>query len=125
MVSGCYDAAADEDPSGDVFLFQVAGPRSLDLTEAATGETLRDIPPGNEYGVCPTITGPQHRMDCRTIVIAPMPLRQEQTEGIATNDCVPRALHGKAHDLLLRVSPPASALFLLSALALSRCRYLR
>jgi glycine cleavage system aminomethyltransferase T len=40
--SGEYDVKG-EDLTGKVFLFQVAGPRSLEILEAATGEDLRDI----------------------------------------------------------------------------------
>lgn len=39
---GGYDAAG-EDLTGKVFLYQVAGPRSLEALEAATGECLHDI----------------------------------------------------------------------------------
>ncbi|RYH14968.1 MAG: aminomethyl transferase family protein, partial [Alcaligenaceae bacterium] len=42
VASGRYDVRA-EDLSGQTFLFQVAGPRSLEVLEAATGESLRDI----------------------------------------------------------------------------------
>lgn len=42
VASGRYDVRG-EDLSGKVFLFQVAGPRSLEVMEAATGESLRDI----------------------------------------------------------------------------------
>ena len=40
--SGRHDVRL-EDLSGKTFLFQVAGPRSLQVLEAATGESLRDI----------------------------------------------------------------------------------
>lgn len=40
--SGRYDVEG-EDLSGQRFLFQIAGPRSLEVLERATGETLRDI----------------------------------------------------------------------------------
>ncbi len=42
VVSGRYDAKG-EDLSGQTFLFQVAGPRSLQVVEAAIGEPLRDL----------------------------------------------------------------------------------
>ena len=42
VASARYDVRG-EDLSGKVFLFQVAGPRSLEVMEAATGESLRDI----------------------------------------------------------------------------------
>ncbi len=42
LQKGNYDAVG-EDPTGKVFLFQVAGPRSLEVLEAATGEDLHDI----------------------------------------------------------------------------------
>lgn len=42
VASGRYDARV-EDMSGKTFLFQVAGPKSLEVLEAATGESLRDI----------------------------------------------------------------------------------
>ncbi|OJX67999.1 MAG: hypothetical protein BGO95_06520 [Micrococcales bacterium 73-13] len=40
--SGAYDAVG-ENVTGQVFLFQVAGPRSLEILERATGEDLHDI----------------------------------------------------------------------------------
>jgi glycine cleavage system aminomethyltransferase T len=40
--SGGYDVRI-EDITGQTFLFQIAGPRSLEIVEAATGESLRDI----------------------------------------------------------------------------------
>jgi glycine cleavage system aminomethyltransferase T len=40
--SGQYDVKI-EDITGETFLFQIAGPRSLEILEAATGESLRDI----------------------------------------------------------------------------------
>ena len=40
--SGAYDVVG-EDLSGEVFLFQLGGPRSLEVLEAATGESLRDL----------------------------------------------------------------------------------
>lgn len=40
--SGKYDAAG-EDITGTVFLYQVAGPRSLEILEKACGESLHDI----------------------------------------------------------------------------------
>lgn len=42
VASGRYDVTG-EDLSGKIFLFQVAGPQSLAVLEAATGERLRDI----------------------------------------------------------------------------------
>lgn len=42
LEEGGYDAAA-EDVTGKVFLFQLAGPRSLEVLEAATAEDLHDI----------------------------------------------------------------------------------
>jgi glycine cleavage system aminomethyltransferase T len=42
LQKGKYDAAG-EDLTGRVFLFQVAGPRSLEILEAATGDDLHDI----------------------------------------------------------------------------------
>lgn len=40
---GDYDAVG-EDLSGQVFLYQVGGPRSLEIIERATGEDLHDLP---------------------------------------------------------------------------------
>jgi len=42
LMKGGYDAVG-EDLTGKVFLFQIAGPRSLEILEKATGEDLRDI----------------------------------------------------------------------------------
>ena len=42
LMSGKYDAAG-EDLTGKVFLFQIGGPRSLEVLEAVTGECLHDI----------------------------------------------------------------------------------
>jgi vanillate/3-O-methylgallate O-demethylase len=42
VASGRHDVEGT-DMTGSHFLFQVAGPRSLDVLEAATGESLRDI----------------------------------------------------------------------------------
>ncbi|WP_426781035.1 hypothetical protein [Pseudomonas syringae] len=42
VASGRYDVTA-ENLTGKTFLFQVAGPKSLKVLEAATGESLRDI----------------------------------------------------------------------------------
>ncbi|MFC8520768.1 aminomethyl transferase family protein [Streptomyces sp. NPDC057257] len=42
LQKGDYDAVG-EDITASVSLFQIAGPRSLDILEAATGENLRDI----------------------------------------------------------------------------------
>lgn len=41
--SGRYDVTG-EDLTGQVFLHQVGGPRSLDIIEASTGENLSDLP---------------------------------------------------------------------------------
>lgn len=43
MVKGGYDLEGSEDLTMKVFLFQVAGPRSLEILEKATGECLHDI----------------------------------------------------------------------------------
>ena len=42
LQKGNYDASG-EDLTGKVFLFQIAGPRSLEVLEAATGDDLHDI----------------------------------------------------------------------------------
>ena len=42
LMKGNYDAVG-ENLTGQVFLFQVAGPRSLEVLEAATGDDLHDI----------------------------------------------------------------------------------
>lgn len=42
LMKGKYNAAA-ENLTGQVFLFQIGGPRSLEVLEAATGECLHDI----------------------------------------------------------------------------------
>jgi glycine cleavage system aminomethyltransferase T len=42
LMAGNYNAIG-EDLTGQLFLYQLGGPRSLDILEAATGETLRDI----------------------------------------------------------------------------------
>ncbi|GAB3615557.1 aminomethyltransferase family protein [Okibacterium endophyticum] len=42
LMKGGYDVVPEQQ-TGQTFLFQIAGPRSLEILEAATGEDLRDI----------------------------------------------------------------------------------